>query len=185
MRAGISFIKAKFDEFNRDIFALDLPTIPIAINKGSRQLGGLYVSKRYSRKQPALRYKMVLSDRYDFSQSQLEDIIIHEMIHLAIDYSDTKDNGPHGDAFKSLMRQINSIHGRNISVRFKLDNETRATDKTMTRSYIITFKMKNRGEAGFMRCASTFVFEAHRCLERASDICDIKLYGTFDPYFAR
>lgn len=185
MRANIPFIKEKFDGFRQTIFNVELPDITIEVSNSLRQLGKLITYLNYPHEQPASRYKMIISNRYDLPESQLEDIIIHEMIHLVIDYHRIKDTAPHGKVFKSMMKTINQQFRRNIGISANLDDNMRETDSKPVHSFIFTFHIKSKGKDALMRCAKTFLFEAHKRLSASPDIEDLQLYVTSDPYFTR
>jgi hypothetical protein len=75
--------------------------------------------------------KLKLSDVWDLPQSELEDIVIHEMIHYFILLHNLKDSSPHGNIFKSLMHSINANHGRNITINRKLTGNDRIAFKAV------------------------------------------------------
>ncbi|MCM1320200.1 MAG: SprT-like domain-containing protein [Muribaculaceae bacterium] len=166
------------------MFAIELPDVPMSITNGKQRLGCLHTNLRYNRNQPHLRYKMTFSGKFDIPQNQLEDILLHEMIHLAIDYARISDSGPHGHTFKTIMNTINKHFGRNISVRLKMKDVSEHTLATPTRSFVFTFHLNRTNRDAFMRCASTVVLKLYRQLKGLSDVSDIKLYLTFNPYFA-
>lgn len=61
-------------------------------------------------------FKIRISRAFDLPQSEIEDVIIHEMIHYFIDYNGLVDSAPHGYLFKSLMVSINTAHKREIQI---------------------------------------------------------------------
>ncbi|MCM1005836.1 MAG: SprT-like domain-containing protein [Prevotella sp.] len=184
MRADIKFIKAKFNEFNSLIFKNNLPEIPIQLSTGCRTLGGLHVTCECAN--PKNRtYKFIFSTRFDLPQRLLEDIIIHEMIHLLIAFKGIRDTGPHGQVFKQTMNTINQRFGRNITVTSKLPDAVKETDNTFTCYYLITFHVKDKNLDGIMRCAKTFIFNALRQFEDNPNISDIKIYVSTESFFNR
>lgn len=55
---------------------------------------------------------------YDMTEHERLSVLLHEMIHYYIAYNRIKDTSPHGEVFRSLMRQLNS-QGWSVSVSGK------------------------------------------------------------------
>ena len=60
-------------------------------------------------------FKLRINKRIDLPEADIEDIIIHEMIHYHIAYRGIKDTSTHGMVFKMLMNDINKRFGRQVS----------------------------------------------------------------------
>ena len=60
-------------------------------------------------------FKLRINKRIDLPEADIEDIIIHEMIHYHIAYRGIKDTSTHGRVFKMLMNDINKRFGRQVS----------------------------------------------------------------------
>lgn len=185
MRPEVNFIQHKFDEFRNNIFSVKLPDIPIEISSSQRRLGCLLIRNDVRRDTPEMRYKMIFSDRYDLPQNMLEDIIIHEMIHLAIDVCEIADTSPHGKEFKLIMNKINKYFCRHITISTKLNDYIIATDNSDSAYYLISFTDNRRGRDYFMRCAKTFIPKAYTKLMEADYITDINIYVSFHPKFSQ
>lgn len=124
MRPTVEFLKRNFDEFNRLMFDGQLPELPIAVGNARRSLGGLHfvkVRKMFG----AVEYRnfhIRISAGFDLDESEIEDVLIHEMIHYYILYNKVEDTSPHGKVFRKMMKDINAHFGRNISVSYKREN---------------------------------------------------------------
>ena len=58
-----------------------------------------------------------ISDNYDYTEDQLRDIIVHEMIHMYLMHFGIDRKCSHGKAFKNMMTDLNIRYGLNISVQ--------------------------------------------------------------------
>lgn len=182
MRATLEFLYNRYDEFNRTIFSSSLPAVDIRLSNGAHVLGCL----RRTRVRDVLRtwsYTISISTRYDFPESMLEDILIHEMIHYKIALDGEPDTSTHGRRFRMLMSHINETFGRNIKVRISLPENIRESDRHLSANYIFTCRIRNRDM--FMRCASTRIFEINRAMARCRDIEGTKVYFSHSPLFNR
>lgn len=118
MKATIPYIERKFDEFNALCFEGSLPRPPFKLSNARTLLGQI----RYKQKRlPFGRchysdFQLVVSTRLELEECDLEDIILHEMIHLYILSNQIRDTSPHGEVFKRMMRDLNVRFNRNISI---------------------------------------------------------------------
>lgn len=129
MIATIPYIESKFNEYNRLMFNNNLPELPIKLSKAKTSLGQLAFKRRrtwYGRTVYS-DFRLRVSVHYDLSEEELEDIIIHEMIHYYIFVNRLKDKSAHGPLFRQIMKDINTKYGRNISISRKQKELTTAT----------------------------------------------------------
>jgi len=127
MKATIDYVSEKYDEYNRLIFGGQLPQIPIRLSDSKSYLGQLTFRSRQTADGTTEKYNFCLrvSTRVDLPENELQDIIIHEMIHYFIAYKKWQDTSTHGKIFRKMMNDINSRFGRNINVRYKVRKEQR------------------------------------------------------------
>lgn len=121
MKPTVDFLKRNFDEFNRLMFDGQLPELPIAVGNARTSLGGLHFV-RHRKMLGGVEYRnfhIRISSRYDLDEREIEDVLIHEMIHYYILYNKLKDTSAHGVVFRKMMNDINAHFGRNISVSYK------------------------------------------------------------------
>ncbi|MDE7160351.1 MAG: SprT-like domain-containing protein [Muribaculaceae bacterium] len=180
MIADKDFMKEKFAYFNGKIFSGLLPVPELRV-----RMARTYRGKFFHRHTPLTdKYTIVLSTSYDLSERELEDVLIHEMIHYHIAYHRIADKSAHGPRFRSLMRQVNTIHGRNIEISHRaLPGEIQPrTRVTLKRSFVCVLKMRD-GECLITRVPSTRIFEFERVFASQPSIVSRKWYGSFDPAF--
>ena len=122
MKPTLPYLKEKFAHFNNLIFNGRLPEIPIFLCE-VKTFVGQYKSKikyhpdgRREHYLHALRF----STCFDLPERQLEDVIIHEMIHYFIAYNGLHDRSAHGPLFKALMKSVNETHGRSLTISLRI-----------------------------------------------------------------
>lgn len=125
MLANPQFILDTFTRYNELCFGGTLPPIPIKLTKARTFLGKLTYVARRNFFGKVIRYEnfcLRISTLFDLPERELEDVVIHEMIHYYIAMNRIKDTSTHGKVFKAMMRQINAEFGRDIKVRSKRES---------------------------------------------------------------
>lgn len=188
MRPDIDYVKNKFREYNELIFARyrygKLPECEVRITSAGRSLGLFSAPVSHLlpvRRDPRDCY-IRISNRLDLPADQLDDIIIHEMIHYYIWYNKIADTGPHGKVFCCMMNDINRRHGRNITVRVQLDETIRQSDNVRNHHYILYTRWRN-GQEGLTPVARTRIFRLHELFSGIPDVIEMKWFYTSDTYF--
>ena len=147
----IPYIEQKFDDFNSMMFEGKLPKLPIVLSNAKTFLGKC-VCKQRKRKDGATEnydFKLRINTRCDLPEQEVEDTIIHEMIHYYIGVNQLKDSSAHGHLFLHIMKVINEKYARNITVSFKSTNEQKEqlTDKR-PRYHVIAVVKFHDGKTG-------------------------------------
>lgn len=190
MVAGIPFIQKTFDHFNALCFEGVLPPVPIVLAKAGTFLGKMEYRQRrdiFGNVTAHDGFRLRISTCFDLPEEELEDVVIHEMIHYYIAYRNIKDSSVHGEAFRRIMDIINRKHGRHIRVCHKggagLAPVREAGGKTIKRYLCISAFAG--GERGVTVCASTRISELCRLLPRHYRITGMEWYLSGDPFFGR
>lgn len=192
----LSYLRRHFDIYNTQFFDSALPVPRLAIGNAAGRLGcfSAPVIRGASTPSPShlSRCCIRISARYDYPEPQLQDVIIHEMIHFHIWYHRLADSSPHGPVFRSLMHCINEVGGRHISVSTRIPSGNRAvTDfQTITKAprrnlplrYIcVTHLSDNR--LGITIVPRTRVFSTHLALHSHPAVLSLEWYITRDQSF--
>lgn len=180
VKPTLEFLKAKFSEFNVRIFGGRLPEIPLALCEVSSFVGQY---KRHGNSH-LLRF----STAFDLSERELEDTIIHEMIHYFIAYNGLYDRSAHGPLFKAMMNSINEAHDRNITVSRRTTHGEMLDAKTAKKKWhVIAILHFSTGEKGVKVLPRVIpkILEYHRSLSAASNIRQIDLYLHNASWFNR
>lgn len=190
MKATESFVKERFALFNEMIFGCRLPDIPLVISDAASYLGMFCYRTRTHLFGKKTHYdlKIRISSRLDLPESEIEDTLIHEMIHYWILHNNIRDTSRHGKVFRSMMSDINGRYGRHITVSHRATKEQReaALDKR-PRQRVLAILLFRDGREGvkLLPCIPARVKAYDRALRRSGKIADIDYYTVSDPWFNR
>ncbi len=118
------YLVSKYSEFNHLIFDDSLPMIPIKLGRSKSALGYLKFRKHKNLfgKVTISGFSITISTKFDLSEQEIEDTLIHEMIHFYIYHNKLEDSSSHGHIFKKMMADINEKYGRKINISYRLTN---------------------------------------------------------------
>lgn len=120
MIVTLPYLQAAFKQYNHQIFEDKLPTPTLKLSRARTRLGQMAYKRKTSWGQTKYYdFTIGISTAFDLSQKELDDVIIHEMIHYYIAYTGLKDSSAHGNIFRSMMETINRRHSRNITITAK------------------------------------------------------------------
>uniref|UniRef100_A0AB33JFA7 SprT-like domain-containing protein n=2 Tax=unclassified Prevotella TaxID=2638335 RepID=A0AB33JFA7_9BACT len=117
MQVTVEWMGKWFDRFDRDYFGGGLPRPLLGISKSRTRLGTMSC-KRATRwgKTRYYDFAIRLSNYYDQSEREYQNVLLHEMIHYSIAYTGLKDTAPHGVVFRGMMDALNRKYGWEIRV---------------------------------------------------------------------
>ncbi len=152
MIATLEFLVKRFETFNHAFFDGALPPVPIKLGRAVRSLGSCTYKKRRKLfgKLEYYDFCLHISTRYDLPEEELEDILLHEMIHYEILVNQRQDTSAHGRLFRARMKQFNEQYGRHISVSHRHALLPVATPKDRRPQVVALVQMKN-GRIGVKR----------------------------------
>lgn len=113
-------LMAYFAKFNKNYFGDILPYPEFKIRKSYFTLG--YFSCNYNPDYSMYNCVLEISDRYEYTEEQLRDIIVHEMIHYYLAYTGVDINMKHGKEFNKKARELNENFGLNITPTVETKN---------------------------------------------------------------
>ena len=186
----IPFIEQKFGKFNKLIFGGKLPTLPIELCDAKTFLGSCVYKKRRDLfgKTTYYDFKLRINKRIDLPEEEIEDIIIHEMIHYCIVVNNIKDTSPHGEVFKKFMNKINENFGRNVTISRKMNAQEKELFCDKKRRWhvmaVIEFKDGRIGVKLLPRVQEKVIAYCST-LSKVTEIASVQLYITDEPYFNR
>ena len=185
MRATKEYVEKVFNEFNGLCFEGALPPLPIEVTQARTFLGVFTWRKRRGEdgSEEPCEMKLRISTVYDLDEKEVEDTIIHEMIHYYITYNKIQDTSSHGEVFKRLMNEINEKYGRNITISHRGSNEEKATDKRKQDHFVCVC------ESAWDLLLGQFSYgripKIHQELSQDERIKKISWYHTNNPFFNR
>ena len=190
MKATVAYIEKKFEEFNRQMFGGKLPKIPVELSDAKTFLGQCVYKKRKKLfgKTELYDFRLRINTRIDLPERELEDTIIHEMIHYYIGYNKLEDASAHGPLFLSIMNEINRQFGRNLSVSHKSTKEQREQLQDKRSRYhviaVVTFHDGRTGIKVLPRVVRSILHYYNNVLAN-SQIAAIQLYMSNNVFFNR
>ncbi len=190
MKATIPYVEKKFEEFNQLMFDGKLPKLPIELSDAKTFLGLCVYKKRRTLlgRTECCDFKLRISTRIDLVEAEVEDIIIHEMIHYYIGYNNLKDSSAHGRVFRHIMNTINEKFGRHIKISHKLTKEEKEQlYDTKRRWRVVAYMTFKDGRTGIKVLPRIMprIANYYNAVSRESSVECIELYMTNNPYFNR
>ena len=165
----------------------ELKRIPIVLSKRKGQVASFSctISKVFFLKNKYFEPKFTFSTRYDYTERQLEDVIIHEMIHYYIRFKGLKDEGSHGPIYVKIMNEINQRFGRNITI--KQDTKEVGLVDTKPKQRIIAVLEKKDGTVGIkvLPKNETKIHAYCKRINSAKNMASIILYMSTNPFFSK
>jgi hypothetical protein len=116
MVANLDNMLISFDDCNRKYFEGKLPIPLFDLLHSFRTCGYFhcdYEQVWFSKK--LYNFCISMTDYYDFTPKQFEDILVHEMIHYYVAYFGIDKSCSHGREFKKMAKRLNQTYGLNIT----------------------------------------------------------------------
>ena len=190
MKATIPYIEQKFEEFNQQMFAGQLPKLPIELSDAKTFLGVCAFKTRKGKdgKEICYDFKLRINTRIDLPETEIEDTIIHEMIHYFIGYNQLEDASAHGPMFLRMKNSINAKYGRHLSVSYKVTKEQReqAIDAKQHWRVVAVVKFKD-GRYGIkvLPRIQQRIVNYYTKVGSSKDVERVELYMSNNVYFNR
>ena len=198
MIASAEFVKETFGKFNAEIFGGILPVPHFQLSRARSFLGKLrykVTPRAFGRKPVYSDYTLIISTLYDLPQAELEDVVIHEMIHYLLMIRGIEDSSAHGPQFRSYMNAINERFGRNITISHKgrvadtktihyvgvceLNGEVKAVGASRDK----VRKLQQEDKVGLIVCSKDMAPRLAAGVRKAFSVSKIDWYVSNHPYF--
>ena len=200
MIASAEFVKEAFGKFNAEIFGGVLPVPHFQLSRARSFLGKLrykVTPRSLGRKPVYSDYTLIISTLYDLPQTELEDVVIHEMIHYLLMIRGIEDSSAHGPQFRSYMNAINERFGRNITISHKgraadtkrvhyvgvceLNGEVKAVGASRDK----VRKLQQEDKLGLIVCSKDMAPRLAAGVRKIFPVSKIDWYVTNHPYFSK
>lgn len=188
MKVEKAYLENKFSEYNAEIFGGALEPVEIRLSNAKSFLGKLqyrYVRGIFGKinglKDAAIR----INTRYDLSEEEIQDTLIHEMIHWHIVSHRIKDTSTHGKLFREMMDEINSRFGRHVTVSHRKKDGPLVETDPKVRECIFCVSQLRDGRTGLTVVSQAGYAPVRRSLRRMYPIAAMAWYRSCDPYFNR
>ena len=187
MTPTVEYLEERFDTFNRMCFDGALPRIPIKLSRARTFVGRLiYRPVRDWRGRVVRREDFVLriSTYFDLPEAEIEDTLIHEMIHYWIAWKGIKDTSSHGKEFRRIMKEINALHGRHLTISHKSTPEEQDRD-TRVRDHWFCVSLLADGRTALTVAAQPCIARIRRAFRWSPTVRSQTWYHSRDPWFNR
>lgn len=181
MRPTQAYIEHHFRKFNEQYFSGQLPLVSVRITTARTYLGRLSFKRKRNKNYD---FMLSISARLDLPEQEVEDTLLHEMIHLYIASKQLKDTSSHGPLFCQLMTDINLRYGRHITISHKRTAAELDQD-TQRRLHLLCVSTFESGEQGITVAAKTRIFQLWDMMPAFTHVVETRWYATYDPYFNR
>ena len=108
------YIIERFRELNKAIFNRELPLPDFQLLK-SYSYCGKFSCKKVIGKRRLKGQRIEISSYYDWTEKDLDDVLVHEMLHYYLAYKHIDNNLTHGDEFKKYANLINNAFDFHIT----------------------------------------------------------------------
>lgn len=187
MTPTVEYLEERFDTFNRMCFDGALPRIPIKLSRARTFVGRLiYRPVRDWRGRVVRREDFVLriSTYFDLPEAEIEDTLIHEMIHYWIAWKGIKDTSSHGKEFRRIMKEINALHGRHLTISHRSTPEEQDRDTRVRDHYFCVSQLAD-GRTALTVAAQPCIARIRRAFRWSPNIRSQTWYHSRDPWFNR
>ena len=116
MVANLVNLAETFNKCNNAYFEGKLPVPQFDLLHSFRTCGYFccdYEQEWFSKK--LYNFCISMTDYYDFTKKQFEDIFVHEMIHYYLAYFGEDTNCTHGKKFKKMAENLNRKYGLHVT----------------------------------------------------------------------
>jgi len=188
MDITVKYITRKFDEFNKQMFAGKLPMLPIRLSNAKTFLGVCTYKKRRGKDGRIERYDFALriNVRIDLTEEEVEDTIIHEMIHYYIGYYQIEDTSAHGKIFRQMMNTINERYGRHITISHKASKAQKEQAVYKRQQYhviaLVSFRDGRTGIKVLPRVL-TSILKYYNGVTAVREVASVRLYMSNNIFF--
>lgn len=183
----LPFIRDSFQRFNKLVFEGKLPTPCFMLSRARTFVGKFEArGKRDWMGRTHWNYVLRFSTAFDLPQEELEDTILHEMIHFSLRVSDRRDATPHGPNFRAMMDTINARFNRHITISHKSDGSSSLSSRRLSWHIVgvVSFRDGRKGIKVLPRIEQR-VLEWNRRVLTSSTVTSTKYYLALHELFQR
>lgn len=185
MALDIQTLHEWFSYFNRLCFQDKLPMPRLMLSKSRTQLGSM--TYRRSRRYVVFSeqsFTIRVSTYYESSEAELQDVLLHEMIHYFIALNKLRDTSPHGVLFRRMMKEINEKHRRNITVSTCCAGKSVASSARKQRERLVLALEMESGQCFLAVVNPRYAVGIRQRLEFVSGLKRHHWLVSKDPFFA-
>ena len=179
----IDYLRQAFEHYNNLIFDGKLPVPKLKWSRAKTRLGQMACKRKKSwGRTKFYDFSISVSNYYKLTTEQIDDVLIHEMIHYSIAYTGLKDTSSHGIVFRSMMDKINRTFGRHLTISVRTRNLQPRTAQQPKDYLILALKMKD-GKYFLSSVNPSAAGKLAISLARTREIAHYAWYQSQDEYF--
>lgn len=179
----IDYLRQAFEHYNNLIFDGKLPVPKLKWSRAKTRLGQMACKRKTSWGHTKFYdFSISISNYYKLTTEQIDDVLIHEMIHYSIAYTGLKDTSSHGIVFRGMMDKINRTFGRHITISVRTRNLQPRTAQQPKDYLILALKMKD-GKYFLSSVNPSAAGKLAISLARTREIAHYAWYQSQDEYF--
>ena len=184
MQIDTSWLTLWFDRFNHDYFASRLPRPHLSVGRSRTRLGSMSFRRRFRLlKVCRTDFSIRLSNYYDMSERQFQNVLLHEMIHYSIAYDGLHDTSPHGHLFRARMEAFNKEYGWEITVTTSVRGLHAADAQRPKHPYLVLALTMKTGEQMLTVVHPCYALQIEHILLTVSSVECHGWYTSCDDYF--
>ena len=179
----IDYLRQAFEHYNNLIFDDKLPVPKLKWSRAKTRLGQMACKRKMSwGRTKFYDFSISISNYYKLTTEQIDDVLIHEMIHYSIAYTGLKDTSSHGIVFRGMMDKINRTFGRHITISIRTRNLQPRTAQQPKDYLILALEMKD-GKYFLSSVNPSAAGKLAISLARTREIAHYAWYQSQDEYF--
>ena len=186
MRPTLEYLQERFTYFNALCFGGRLPQVRLRLSRARTYMGQLRY-RRIRRVFGRSRYadlSISLSVFYDLPEAEVEDTLLHEMVHLHILLGGQRDTSTHGLLFRAKMSEINKQFGRHVTISHRATEQERQQDRRK-RNHLLCVCRLEGGRTGILLARPSNIFFFWGQLPTLPDVVECSWYLSTDSYLNR
>ena len=190
MKPTLQYVQDKFREYNQQFFNGKLPELPIELSDAKGFIGVCRYKKRKLENGSVELYdfRLSINTRIDLPEDEIEDTIIHEMIHYFIGINRLEDSSSHGPMFQHLMKSINEKYGRHITISHRgTKEEAEQAIDSRPRWHVIAVVTYFSGRQGIKVLPRVVerILAYNKGVKSAPGVARVEFFMSNDPFFNR
>lgn len=179
----VDYLRHAFEHYNALIFDGKLPVPKLKWSRAKTRLGQMACKRKISwGRTKFYDYTISVSNYYKLTTEEIDDVLIHEMIHYSIAYTGLKDTSAHGIVFRGMMDKINRTFGRHITISVRTRNLQPRMTQQPKGYLILALEMKN-GKYYLSSVNPSAARKITTSLARTREIAHYAWYQSQDEYF--
>lgn len=177
------YLQQAFEHYNALIFEGKLPVPKLKWSRAKTRLGQMACKRKISwGRTKFYDYTISVSNYYKLTTEEIDDVLIHEMIHYSIAYTGLKDTSAHGIVFRGMMDKINRTFGRHITISVRTRNLQPRMVQHPKDYLILALEMKD-GKYYLSSVNPSAARKIATSLARTREIAHYAWYQSQDEYF--